>query len=1080
MIAKIIELSARNKFAVFLMMTMAIIWGYWALQNTPLDALPDLSDTQVIIYTEWTGRSPDLVEDQITYPITSTLLAAPKVQAVRGFSFLGSSFIYVIFEEGTDIYWARSRILEYLQAVKNKIPADVNPVLGPDATSLGWGFSYAVVDETGGHDLSELRSIQDYIIKLGVESVPGVSQVASIGGFVKQYQITVDPNLLSAYNIPITKVMEAVKKSNRDVEGRVLELSGVEYMIRGRGYVKGLQDLESIAVGANPGGTPIYLKDVARIQLGPEIRRGLAELDGRGEVAGGIVVVRSGENVLNVIERVKEKINRDIAPSLPQGVKIVTTYDRSDLIMRSMSTLKEEIVKLIIAVSVVCLVFLFHLPSALVVILTLPMAILMAFISMYYLGVTSNVMSLSGIAIAIGAMVDAAIIMVENAHKKLEEWEHEGKPGSRVDVIINAAKEVGPSLFFSLLVITVGFLPVFTLQAQAGRLFKPLAYTKTFAMLFSSFLAITLTPVLMTLFIRGKIRPEEKNPISFVLHKVYEPVAGFAIRFRKTVIIAAVIIMALTVYPFMKLGSEFMPPLYEGTLFYMPVTVPGASVSEVGTLLQMQDGILKKIPEVAQVFGKAGRAETATDPAPLEMFETVINMKDESQWRRQKTWYSSWAPEWLKAIFRYVTPDNISPEQIKDEMNDALAIPGVANSFTMPIKARIDMLATGIRTPVGIKIMGPNLEEIEKIGLALEHHLKDIPGTRSVYAERVTTGYFLDIAIKRDEAARYGLTVDDVGDVIQTAIGGMNLTVTVEGRARYPVNIRYPRNLRNDVEQLKRVLVPVMTTNRAVAVPAGAGGMTASQPITQIPLGTVADFKIVKGPTAIKSEEGLLTAYVFIDFSGRDMGGYVEEAKKKAATLNIPEGYRLTWSGEYENLVKTHERLKMVIPLTLFIIFLLLYLNTRSTVKTMIVLLAVPFSLVGSFWFLYLLNYNMSIAVWVGIIALAGLDAETGVVMLLYLDLAYEKWKKEGKLKTKSDLQDAIMFGAVKRIRPKIMTVSVILAGLVPIMFSHGTGADVMKRIAAPMVGGVITSTILELIIYPAIYMIWKGRIFKN
>src|SRR5450759_457843 len=779
MIAKIIELSARNKFAVFLMMTMAIIWGYWALQNTPLDALPDLSDTQVIIYTEWTGRSPDLVEDQITYPITSTLLAAPKVQAVRGFSFLGSSFIYVIFEEGTDIYWARSRILEYLQAVKNKIPADVNPVLWRDATSLGWCFSYAVVDETGGHDLSELRSIQDYIIKLGVESVPGVSQVASIGGFVKQYQITVDPNLLSAYNIPITKVMEAVKKSNRDVEGRVLELSGVEYMIRGRGYVKGLQDLESIAVGANPGGTPIYLKDVARIQLGPEIRRGLAELDGRGEVAGGIVVVRSGENVLNVIERVKEKINRDIAPSLPQGVKIVTTYDRSDLIMRSMSTLKEEIVKLIIAVSVVCLIFLFHLPSALVVIITLPMAILMAFISMYYLGVTSNVMSLSGIAIAIGAMVDAAIIMVENAHKKLEEWEHEGKPGSRVDVIINAAKEVGPSLFFSLLVITVGFLPVFTLQAQAGRLFKPLAYTKTFAMLFSSFLAITLTPVLMTLFIRGKIRPEEKNPISFVLHKVYEPVAGFAIRFRKTVIIAAVIIMALTVYPFMKLGSEFMPPLYEGTLFYMPVTVPGASVSEVGTLLQMQDGILKKIPEVAQVFGKAGRAETATDPATPAMFETVINLKPEEQWR-----------------------EGMTVEKLKDEMNDALTIPGVANSFTMPIKARIDMLATGIRTPVGIKILGPNLEEIEKIGLALEHHLKDIPGTRSVYAERVTTGYFLDIAIKRDEAARYGLTVDDVGDVIQTAIGGMDLTVTVEGRARYHITIRYPRPLRNNVEQM--------------------------------------------------------------------------------------------------------------------------------------------------------------------------------------------------------------------------------------------------------------------------------------
>ena len=1053
MIAKIIEFSARNKFAVFLMMALAIIWGYWAVKNTPLDALPDLSDTQVIIYTEWTGRSPDLVEDQITYPITSTLLAAPKVQAVRGFSFLGSSFIYVIFEEGTDIYWARNRILEYLQAVKNKIPADVNPVLGPDATSLGWGFSYAVVDETGGHDLSELRSIQDYIIKLGLESVPGVSQVASIGGFVKQYQITVDPNRLVAYNIPMTKIMEAVRKSNRDVEGRVLELSGVEYMIRGRGYIKGLQDLESIAVGANPGGTPVYLKDVARIQLGPEIRRGLADLDGRGEVAGGIVIVRTGENVLNVIERVKAKINTDLAPSLPKGIKIITTYDRSDLILRSMSTLKEEIIKLILAVSVVCLVFLFHLPSALVVIVTLPIAILMAFISMYYLGVTSNVMSLSGIAIAIGAMVDAAIIMVENAHKKLEEWEQQGKPGNRADVIVDAAKEVGPSLFFSLLVITVGFLPVFTLQAQAGRLFIPLAYTKTFAMLFSSFLAITLTPVLMTLFIRGKIRPEEKNPVSIVLHKIYEPVARLALRFKKTVIVAAVIIMILTVYPFMKLGSEFMPPLYEGSLFYMPVTMPGASISEVSSLLQIQDKILKKIPEVAQVFGKAGRAETATDPAPLEMFETVINLKPESEWRKGMT-----------------------VEKLKDEMNDALSIPGVANSFTMPIKARIDMLATGIRTPVGIKILGPNLDEIEKIGLALEHHLKDIPGTRSVYAERVTTGYFLDIAIKRDEAARYGLTVDDVGEVIQTAIGGMNLTVTVEGRARYPVNIRYPRNLRNDVEQLKRILVPVMMTGRAVQAPPAPGGMAAVPQVTQIPLGEVADFQIVKGPTAIKSEEGLLTAYVYVDFSGRDMGGYVEEAKQKASTLKIPEGYRLVWSGEYENLTKTHERLKMVIPLTLFIIFILLYLNTRSTVKTVIVLLAVPFSLVGSFWLLYLLNYNMSIAVWVGIIALAGLDAETGVVMLLYLDLAYEKWKKEGLLKTKSDLKDAIMFGAVKRIRPKIMTVSVILAGLIPIMFSHGTGADVMKRIAAPMVGGVITSTILELIIYPAIYMIWRGR----
>lgn len=1053
MISKIIEFSARNKFIIFLVMILSLAWGWWAMKNAPLDALPDLSDTQVIIYTEWTGRSPDLVEDQITYPISSTLLAAPQVQAVRGFSYLGSSFIYVIFKEGTDIYWARSRVLEYLQAVKNKIPADVNPVLGPDATSLGWGFSYAVVDETGGHDLSELRSIQDYNIKLGLESVPGVSQVASIGGFVKQYQINIDPNRLLAYNIPITKVMEAVRKSNQDVEGRILEMSGVEYMVRGRGYIKNLSDLENISLSTNGAGTPVLLKDVARVQFGPEIRRGLADLDGRGEVAGGIVVVRFGENVLSVIERVKEKIQKDIAPSLPQGVKIITTYDRSDLIKRSIGTLKDEIIKLAVAVSIVCLIFLFHFPSALVVILTLPVAIIMSFICMYYLGVTSNIMSLSGIAIAIGAMVDAAIIMVENSHKKLEEWELAGKVGNRSDVIIHAAREVGPSLFFSLLVITVGFLPVFTLQGQAGRLFKPLAYTKTFAMLFSSFLAITLTPVLMTLFIRGKIRPEEKNPLSIILHKIYEPIASLALRFKKTVIVAAVIIMVITIYPFMKLGTEFMPPLYEGSLFYMPVTMPGASISEVSSLLQLQDKILKKIPEVSQVFGKAGRAETATDPAPLEMFETVINLKPESQWRAGMT-----------------------VEKLKDEMNDALSLPGVANSFTMPIKARIDMLATGIRTPVGIKILGSNLEEIEKIGMSLEHHLRDIPGTRSVYAERVATGYFLDITIRKNDVARYGLTVDDVGEIIQIAIGGMNITTTVEGRQRYPVNVRYARELRNDMEKLKRVLVPVMAANRSVADSAGMSASASSGGTAQIPLGELADINIVKGSTAIKSEEGLLTSYVFIDYSGSDVGGYVETAKKKVASLKIPDGYRLSWSGEYEYIVKTHERLKMVIPLTLFIIFILLYFNTKSVIKTGIVLLAVPFSLVGSFWFLYLLNYNMSIAVWVGIIALAGLDAETGVVMLLYLDLAYEQWKKEGKMASAADLKEAIMHGAVKRIRPKIMTVTVILAGLIPIMFSHGTGADVMKRIAAPMIGGVITSTILELIIYPAIYMIWRSR----
>ncbi len=1067
MIAKIIEFSARNKFVIFLFVAFLIIWGYWALKQTPLDAIPDLSDTQVIVYTDWSGRSPDLIEDQITYPISSTLLAAPEVQAVRGFSFLGSSFIYVIFKEGTDIYWARTRVLEYLQAVKNKIPADVNPVLGPDGTGVGWGFEYALVDETGGHNLAELRSIQDYNVKLALESVPGVSQVASIGGFVKQYQITIDPNKLLAYNIALPKVLEAVGKSNQDVEGRVLEFSGTEYMVRGKGYIKSLSDIETIPVGSSISGTPVYLRDIARVQLGPEIRRGLAELDGKGEAAGGIVVVRFGQNVLSVIDRVKQKLKTDIEPSLPKGVKLVVTYDRSDLIHRSIDTLKDEIVKLSLAVSAVCIIFLFHLPSALVVILTLPVAIIISFICMHFLGVTSNIMSLSGIAIAIGAMVDASIVMVENAHKKMETWECDRELYcSRTDVIIDAAKEVGPSLFFSLLVITVGFLPVFTLQEQAGRLFKPLAYTKTFAMLFSSFLAVTLTPVLMSLFIResrlGKIPvikyfftiyPEEKHPVSRILHRVYEPVAKIALSYKKTVIFIAVIIMAVTVIPFTKLGSEFMPPLYEGSLMYMPVTVPGASVSEVSRLIQLQDRILKRIPEVSQVFGKAGRAETPTDPAPLEMFETVVNLKPESQWR-----------------------PGMTVEKLKFEMNDALTIPGVANSFTMPIKARIDMLSTGIRTPVGIKVLGANLEEIERIGLEIEQRIQDVPGTRSAYAERVTTGYFFDIDVKREAAARYGLTVKDVQDIIQSAIGGMNLTTTVEGRERYPVNVRYFRDMRSSVEDIRRVFVPVMEG----PPPAAVQGMPVQPRIMQVPLGELADIKIVRGPTAIKSEEGLLTSYVYIDFAGRDVGGYVDDARKKVASLKIPAGYRLEWSGEYEYLVQTHERLKIVIPFTLFVIFALIYFNTKSFIKTGIVLMAVPFSLVGSFWLLYLLGYNMSIAVWVGIIALAGLDAETGVVMLLYLELAYEKWKKEGRLTGPDALKEAVMYGAVKRIRPKIMTVAVILAGLIPIMFSYGSGSDVMKRIAAPMVGGVVTSTILELIIYPAIYVLWRGWEFRK
>jgi Cu(I)/Ag(I) efflux system membrane protein CusA/SilA len=1065
MISKIIAYSGRNRFFVLLAVLFLTIAGIWAMQHTPLDAIPDLSDTQVIVYTDWPGRSPNLVEDQVTYPISSTLLAAPKVQAVRGFSFLGSSFIYVIFEEGTDIYWARSRILEYLQSVRNKLPADVNPVLGPDATSLGWGFSYALVDETGGHDLSRLRSLQDWHIKLALESVPGVSQVASVGGFVRQYQITVEPNRLAAYGISLMKVMDAVRKSNIDVEGRVLELAGTEYMVRGRGYITGVKDLQEIGVGVGPGGTPVFLRDVASIDVGPEIRRGLTDLDGRGEVAAGIVVVRFGENVLSVIDRVKEKIKRDIEPSLPTGVKIVTTYDRSDLIRRSIHTLTEEIVKLTIAVSAVCIVFLFHLPSALVVILTLPVAIIISFICMYALGVTSNIMSLGGIAIAIGAMVDASIIMVENAHKKLEEWEHAGRPGSRVEVIIEAAQEVGPSLFFSLLVITVGFFPVFTLQAQAGRMFKPLAYTKTFAMLFASFLAVTLTPVLMTLFLRGKMKNEDENPIVRAVNKVYRPRVAFSLRHSKPVIWAAFAIVfvtailflpplfGFTIVPGMKLGTEFMPPLDEGTLFYMPITAPALGISEASRVLQIQDKLLKTVPEVSQVFGKAGRAETATDPAPVEMFETIVNLKPESEWR-----------------------PGMDIEKIKQELNDAVQIPGVANSFTMPIKARIDMLATGIRTPVGVKVLGPKLEVLDTVSREVEAAVKTVRGTRSAYAERLLTGYFLDIKPRRGEIARYGLTMDDVQTVVASALGGMTLTTTVEGRERYSVNLRYPREFRSDIDRIKRILVPVergvsASSGGMAAAPASGGG------VSYVPLGSLADIDIVQGPTQIKSEEGLLTNYVYIDFTGRDVGGYVEELQQKvAATVKLPAGYRLQWSGEYEYLIKTHERLKLVIPLTLCIIFVLLYLNTQSAAKTIIVLLAVPFSLVGSFWFLWMLGYNMSIAVWVGLIALAGLDAETGVVMLLYLDIAYEKWKKEGRMRTEQDLKDAIMEGAVKRVRPKLMTVGVILAGLVPIMFSHGAGADVMKRIAAPMIGGVITSEILELTVYPAIFLLWKKR----
>jgi copper/silver efflux system protein len=1048
MIRKIIEFSARNRLLVMLFVLILAGWGVWALKHTPLDAIPDLSETQVIIYTDWPGRSPDLVENQITYPITSTLLAAPEVEVVRGFSYLGSSFIYVIFKQGTDIYWARSRVIEYLQSVRNKIPADVNPILGPDATSLGWGFSYALVDESGSSNLADLRSLQDYTIKLAVESTPGVAQVASLGGFVRQYQATVDPARLLAYNIPLTAVIESIRRSNIDVEGRVIESAGREFAVRGRGYIRNLEDLGNTVVASDKAGTPVLLKNVARMQLGPEIRRGIADLDGKGEVAGGIVIVRFGENVLDVIDRVKEKIRKDVEPNLPKGVKIVTTYDRSDLIHKSVDTLRNKLFTISLVVGVVCLVFLFHLPSAFVILITLPLAIIMSFICMHYLNVTSNIMSLSGIAIAIGTMVDASIIMVENAHKRLADWEKRGGQGSRTDVIIDAAKEVGPSLFFSLLVITVAFLPVFFLQVQSGKLFKPLAYTKTFAMLFASFLAITLTPVLMTLLIRGKTKTEEENPINRFLHRIYGPAVRFVLANRKMVVVLALVIMLFTIFPFLKLGTEFMPPLYEGSLFYMPVTVPGPSITEVSKLLQLQDRLLKTIPEVSQVFGKAGRAETATDPAPLEMFETIINLKPEAQWRK-----------------------GLTPDMLKDEMNDILTIPGVANAFTYPIKARIDMLSTGIRTPLGIKILGKDIGEIERTGLEIEKRLKEIPGTRSVYAERVNTGYYLDINVNRQAAARYNLRVSDVLDIVQSASGGLNLTTTVEGRERYPVNVRYARDLRDDTESIRNLLVPLPYTP------------VVSNPVSEVfrgssmvPISELADISVVKGPSVVKSDEGFLTAYIYIDYTGSDIQGYMDDAGKKISSVSIPPGYQILWSGDFEYLLKTRERLKMVIPLTVVIILLLLYFNTKSFTKTAIILLAVPFSLVGSFWLLYILNYNMSTAVWIGIIAMAGIDAETGVIMLLYLDLAHTQWKREGRLNTTEDLKEAIMFGAVRRIRPKHMTVTVIIAGLLPILFSSGIGSDIMKRIAAPMVGGIITSTLLELLIYPALFMIWKER----
>ena len=1037
MIEKIIEYSVRKKFVVFLGVFFMSAWGVWALLRTPLDAIPDISDLQVIVFTEWPGRSPDLIEDQITYPIITSMVAAPRVNYVRGVTSFGVSYVYMNFEDGTDMYWARSRVLEYLSKITGTLPEGVNPILGPDATGLGWVFEYALVDEGGRYDLAQLRSFQDWHLKYWLESVPGVAEVATLGGFVKQYQVEVDPNALLAYRLPLRKVIQAIRRSNKDVGGRVVEFAGTEYMVRGRGYIKTVADIENIPVGADGRGTPVLIKDVAHVAIGPDMRRGLVELDGKGEVVGGVVVMRYGENALAVINRVKKKME-EVKRSLPEGVKLVTTYDRSDFIYRAIDVLKDALIKESLIVSLIVMLFLFHFRSALTVIMILPIGILLSFIPMYYLGITSNIMSLGGIAIAIGVMVDAGIVMVENAHKRLEQ----AGPGSdRQQVILQAAKEVGKPLFFSLMVVAISFLPIFSLEAQEGRLFKPLAFTKTFAMFFASFLTITLAPVLMVLLIRGKIRPESSFPLTRILEFLFFPVIRLVLRFRWTTIILAIGIMLATIPIFKKLGSEFMPPLNEGTILYMPGSLPGISIATAGRTLQMQDKVLMSFPEVERVFGKIGRGNTATDTAPLNMVETHVTLKPKDQWRDGMTW-----------------------DKLIQEMDSKLQMPGMPNIWWMPIQTRIEMLTTGIRSVLGIKILGPDLKIIENIGLSMEPLLAQIPGTRSAYAERALGGNFLDFETNRAEAARFGLTVGDVQDIIETAIGGKNISTTVEGRERYPINVRYPRELRDDLEKLKRVLV---------ATPSGG----------HVPIGQLADISFTTGPPIIRDENGSLAGFVFVDVAGRDIGGYVEEAKRLVEqNIQLPPGYTLVWAGQYQYLVRASERLKTVVPLTLLIVFVLLYLNFGSVAKTLIVIVSVPFALVGSIWLVWFLGYNMSVAVWVGLIALAGLAAETGVVMLVYLDEAYERHERQGKLVNLSDLNEAVTEGAVLRLRPKMMTVLTTMIGLMPIMFAEtmGTGGDVLKRMAAPMIGGLVTSTVLTLLVKPAIYSLWRERGMKR
>ncbi|MFZ5524270.1 MAG: efflux RND transporter permease subunit [Pseudomonadota bacterium] len=1064
MLNAIIDWSARNRFLVILATLFITLAGIYAVVRTPLDALPDLSDVQVIVYTEYSGQAPQVVEDQVTYPLTTAMLSVPKSKVVRGFSYFGASFVYVIFEDGTDIYWARSRVLEYLNSAAGRLPKGVAPQLGPDATGVGWVYQYAVLSDK--YNLAELRTMQDWYLRYQLTKAHGVAEVASIGGFVQQYQVTVDPVKLRAYNIPLSKVSQVIRDSNRDVGGRVVEMAETEYMVRGKGYLSGKSDIESLVVKSERG-TPVLLRDIARVELGPDERRGVAELNGEGEVVSGIVMARYGQNALEVIQNIKDKI-AEIAPGLPEGVTIQAVYDRSDLIQRAIATLKRTLFEEGLIVALVCMVFLMHARSALVAIVMLPIGVLIAFIAMRALGVNSNIMSLGGIAIAIGAMVDAAIVMIENAHKHLERLESNPNPpqpsliregatappltrggreglgfDERASAILTACKEVGPALFFSLLIITVSFLPVFTLEAQEGRLFAPLAFTKTFAMAGAALLSVTLVPVLMLLFIRGHIKPEAQNPLNRWLITIYRPVIAAVLKNKQAAIAVALAAMGLTLYPALRLGSEFMPTLNEGTLFYMPASLPGMPVTKAAELLQTQDKIIKSFPEVASVYGKAGRAQTATDPAPLEMFETVINLKPQDQWR-----------------------PGMTTGKLIAEMDQALQFPGIANSWTMPIKARIDMLSTGIRTPVGIKVFGKNLDEIERLATGIEAVVRKVPGTSSAFAERITGGFYLNIVPDRIALARYGLTVGEVQDVIATALGGENVTTTVEGLERFGVNVRYPRELRGTPEQIAReVLVPT---------PDGA----------MIPLGQIARVVISKGAPSIRTENALLSAYIYVDIRDRDIGSYVAEARKAVvAQVKFPPGYYATWSGQFEYMERAAAKMKIVVPVTLLLIFLLLYLNFRRVTETLIVMLSVPFALVGGVWLLWLLGYNLSVAVAVGFIALAGVAAETGVVMLIYLDRAWQEIRARcvagGRALTHDDLHTAIMQGAVERVRPKMMTVVAIMAGLLPIMWGTGTGSEVMSRIAAPMIGGMISSTVLTLVVIPVLYAIVKAREIK-